>query len=111
MRIDLKKMTGLGAVLAALAAGPAMAQGMSDWDSDGDGVISHDEFHEGMRSNQGEETTFSKMDENGDGMLSEEEFNASVFNSYDRDRSGMIEEPEFEKVDEDVRDDGFWKTL
>lgn len=105
MRIDLKRMTGLGATLAALAAGPVLAQGMSDWDSDGDGVISHEEFHEGMRSRQGDETAFSRMDENGDGMISEEDFNNAVFTGYDRDRSGMVEDHEFEAIERDFTGD------
>lgn len=104
MRTDLKNIAGLGAVLAALAAGPALAQGMGDWDTDGDGVLSQDEYVEGWRLAQGgQDGTFSKWDENRDGVLTEAEFNAGVFHKYDRDRSGMIEAPEFEDVEYDLR--------
>ncbi len=105
MYIDLKKIAGLGAVLAALAAGPALAQGMSDWDSDGDGMISQDEFVQGRSMAQGEEGgTFIKWDEDADGMLTEEEFNAGMFKKFDRDQSGTIDEPEFGKVEDDLYD-------
>ncbi|WP_104017562.1 EF-hand domain-containing protein, partial [Roseovarius nitratireducens] len=111
MRTDLKNIAGLGAVLAALAAGPAVAQGMGDWDTDGDGLLSQDEYVEGWRLAQGEQDgTFSKWDQDNDGVLTEAEFNAGVFMNYDRDRSGMIEKPEFEKADRDIRE-GFWKQL
>lgn len=109
MRIELKKIAGIGAILAALAAGPVMAQGLTDWDGDGDGGLNQNEFNEGWGSIYGDgESAFSTWDEDGDGMLNEDEYNAGVFNGYDRDRNGMIEEPEFGDVGDDIGDGGFW---
>ncbi|GHG21136.1 hypothetical protein [Paracoccus aerius] len=109
MTLELKKIAGLGAVLAALAASPAMAQNMTEWDSDGDGALNQEEFGTGWNSAFGEdETAFSTWDGDDDGALSEDEYNAGVFNSYDRDDSGVIEEPEFGDVGDDLGDEGFW---
>lgn len=109
MTFELKKLAGIGAVLAALTAGPAMAQDMGEWDSDGDGTLNEEEFSEGWNSAYGEgESAFSNWDEDGDGSLNEEEFNTGVYNSYDDDDSGAIEEPEFGDVSDDMGDGGFW---
>ena len=108
MSIDLKKLAGVGAIMAALTAAPAMAQEMGEWDGDGDGAVSEQEFGEGWGSSFGDESAFSTWDEDGDGALTEEEYNAGVFGSYDDDESGAIEEPEFGDVGDDMGDGGFW---
>ena len=110
MTFELKKLAGLGAVLAALTAAPAMAQeDIGAWDSDGDGALNEEEFAEGWGAGFGDdESAFSPWDEDGDGALNEEEYNAGVFNSYDDDGSGVIEEPEFGDVGDDMGDGGFW---
>lgn len=101
----LARTTGLGALLVSLAAVPALAQdSMSDWDSNGDGTISQDEFNTGW----GEAGVYDSWDEDGDGALSEDEFNTGVFESYDSDDSGAIEEPEFGDLSDDMGDGGFW---
>lgn len=109
MTIELKKIAGLGAVLVALAAAPVMAQGLTDWDADADGALNAEEFQGGWDDAYGEEeTAFSTWDEDEDGALSEDEYNAGVFGSYDDDASGVIEEPEFGDVGDDMGDGGFW---
>ena len=109
MTIELKKLAGIGAVLAALTAAPAMAQEIGEWDGDGDGALNQEEFNEGWGSSFGEdESAFSMWDEDGDGALNEDEYNTGVFNSYDDDESGVIEEPEFGDVGDDMGDGGFW---
>ena len=109
MTLELKKIAGMGAVIAALAAGPAMAQEMSEWDTDADGALTSEEFNEGWGASFGEDgTAFSRWDEDQDGALTEDEYNAGVFTSYDRDRSGVIEEPEFGDLGDDMGDGGFW---
>lgn len=109
MSIEIKKLAGIGAVLAALTATPALAQGMGDWDSDGDGAVNEEEFHQGWSSGfEGGDNAFGLWDEDDDGMLSEDEYNAGVFGSYDDDDSGVIEEPEFGDVGDDMGDGGFW---
>lgn len=44
----------------------------------------------------------------GTATAREDEYNTGVFNSYDDDGSGMIEEPEFGDVGDDMGDGGFW---
>lgn len=107
---DLKKTAAVGATIALLGAGPALAQeNMSDWDGDGDGVVNEEEFNQGWGTIWGDnDSAFDTWDENDDGMLSEDEYNAGVFDSYDDDGSGVIEEPEFGDVGDDIGDGGFW---
>lgn len=105
MTLELKKLAGIGAIVVALTAAPAMAQeDIGAWDTDGDGALSQEEFETGW----GENDVYSTWDEDGDGALTEEEFNAGVFDSYDADDSGAIEEPEFGDVGDDMGDGGFW---
>ena len=107
--IKLSSALSAAAFLATLAATPVMSQEIGEWDSDGDGVLNQDEFNEGWGSAYGDgESAFSIWDEDGDGALSEDEYNAGVFDSYDADDSGMIEEPEFGDVGDDMGDGGFW---
>ena len=108
MTIELKKLAGIGAVIATLTAAPAMAQDINEWDGDGDGALNEQEFTEGWGSTFEDESAFSTWDEDGDGALNEDEYNAGVFNSYDDDASGAIEEPEFGDVGDDMGDGGFW---
>lgn len=98
------KLTGAVALLAALAGAPAFAQDANDWDSDGDGALSEDEFNTGW----GEYGAYDSWDSDGDGMLSEDEFNTGIYDSYDYDDSGVIEEPEYGDLDDDMGDGGFW---
>jgi hypothetical protein len=71
----------LAAVLSTLAAGTALAEpaakaaptsptSFKDYDSNGDGTVSQEEF----RARGGNEQTFRKADANSDNMLSSEEF-------------------------------------
>lgn len=103
---NLKKLGGVSVIIAALLAGPAVAQdmGYDDWDADGDGALSEDEFMTGF----GEVGAYDSWDEDGDGSLTEDEFNAGIFDSYDDDDSGVIEEPEFGDANDDMGDEGFW---
>ena len=75
MTFEIKKLAGIGAVLAALTAAPAMAQeDIGGWDGDDDGVLNEEEFNEGWGASFGEEeNAFSKWDEDDDGALSEDE--------------------------------------
>jgi hyperosmotically inducible protein len=68
----------LATVLSTLAAGTALAEpaakaapaSFKDYDSNGDGTVSQEEF----RALGGNEQTFRKADANSDNMLSSEEF-------------------------------------
>ena len=104
MPYNLKKLTLASAAAALLTASPLVAQEISEWDEDGDGAVSEEEFGTGF----GEVGTYNEWDEDGDGALSEEEFNAGVYGGYDADDSGAIEEPEFGDVGDDMGDGGLF---
>lgn len=109
MTIQLKKLFGTVAVLAALVAAPAMAEeDKGAWDTDGDSALNADEFNTGWGTAMGGESAYDSWDMDRDGNLTEDEFNTGVFNSYDRDGSGVIDEPEFGDVGDDMGDGGFW---
>ena len=111
MMTQLKKIAGIGAVLAALAATPAVAQDLVEWDSDYDGALSNQEFGEGWSAGfDDEEGAFGAWDTDGDGALTEDEYNTGVYNSYDADRDGSLNEEEFGEVGEDMGDGGFWNS-
>lgn len=97
------KLAGAGA-LALLLATPALADWHEEWDADGDGALSEEEFNTGFDS----VGTYDEWDADDDGMLSEEEYNAGVFGGYDDDESGVIEEPELGDVGDDVGDGGLF---
>lgn len=104
MAYDLKKLTLASVAAALLTASPVLAQEMTEWDGDGDGAVSEEEFGTGF----GEVGTYDGWDADGDGMLSEDEFNSGVFGGYDSDDSGVIEEPEFGDVGDDIGDGGLF---
>ena len=135
------KFLTVGALIAVLAA-PAAAQVMSaDWDTnadgsanetefgagftgagtmasydtDGDSMISEEEYNtrseamnEKWRERDYEMTSFADSDANADGMLDEIEYNSNWFNTYDADRSGMIDEAEMGDMDTDMGEDGLF---
>lgn len=102
--IDLIKTLGAGALAAALLATPALADFHEEWDGDGDGALSEEEFGTGF----GEMGTYDGWDGDGDGALSEDEFNTGVYGGYDADDSGVIEEPELGDMGDDIGDGGLF---
>jgi hypothetical protein len=117
MTTDLTRITGAAALAALLAAAPALAQEMSDLDTDQDMAVSEEEFtasaegdDEAMRMN-----TWSRLMENWDrdqsGTISEDEYTAGTeeaaatggagdwsgqdFGTADADRSGDLDASEF----------------
>lgn len=101
----LMKLASASALALSLFAAPAMAQeAFEDWDADGSAVIEEEEFEAGFD----EVGIYEEWDEDDDGLLSEEEFDAGVFNAYDADDSGVIEDPEWGDVGDDLDEEGFW---
>lgn len=101
---DLIKALGATAVALSLLATPALADFHEEWDGDGDGALSEEEFGTGF----GETGVYDGWDSDGDGALSEDEFNAGVYGGYDADDSGVIEEPELGDVGDDIGDGGLF---
>jgi hypothetical protein len=91
-------VSAISALALALSAPAAPAQGLLDWDDDGDGAIGEEEFGEALGDSGG----LDRWDGDGDGALSEDEFNSGLFDRYDSDGSGLLEEPEFGDVDRDL---------
>jgi hypothetical protein len=77
---DFKAMAVAALGTVVLTATPLLAQDMGEWDAD------------------------------GDGSLTEDEFNAEVFDGYDADDSDGIEEHEFGDVGDDIGDGGLFDT-
>lgn len=93
MALSKTKLATASALIAAFAVAPVMAQDMN-WDSDGDGMVSADEFEHGM--DRGE--SFDRLDSNEDGMVDRAEYNEGFFASYDADQSGDLDKPEAEAL-------------
>ena len=105
MELKFKPVSLAGAVLAlALAASPAYAQELGEWDADASGALNEEEFNAGF----GESGVYDAWDADRDGALTEDEFNAGVFGGYDRNDDGMIDEPEFGDYGDDVGDGGLF---
>ena len=86
-----------------------MAQELGEWDAGGDGAVNEEEFNEGWGASFGEEeSAFSTWDEDGDGALTEGEYNTGVYNSYDDNGHGSLNDEEFGEVGEDMGDGSFW---
>lgn len=76
------------------------------WDPDGDGTVLLNEFSDGFA----QAGVVDEWDTDGDAALSSEEFATGVFDRYDGNRDGMIDDSELLNVDEDMGEDGFWSS-
>lgn len=97
--------TALLATAAAALAIPALADfhnGFAAWDRDSDGSIGQIEFNDVFS----ELELFEDWDIDGDGFLTEQELGTALFEGYDKDQSGRIELPEFERIGQDFAQDG-----
>lgn len=74
---------------AFLFAGSAMAM---PWDSDGDGMISKEEY----MAAQERDAVFQAWDTDGNGVLDEEEFAIGKWKMFDENADDMWDETEFE---------------
>lgn len=107
MKRDWLKLLGSIALATAMAGGTvayAEENGWSNWDTDGSGDLSSEEWDAGFN----DEGVYSEWDENGDGALTEQEFGEGVFNSYDKDGDGTWNEEEYNTFSDDAGDEGFW---
>lgn len=102
--VDYIRLAGASALAALLLATPALADWHTEWDGDGDGALSEEEFNTGFD----EGGAYDEWDADDDGMLTEDEFNSGVFGGYDDDESGVIEEPELGDAGDDMGDGGLF---
>ncbi|GGK54687.1 hypothetical protein [Salinarimonas ramus] len=142
MRKECIRLLAVAGFATSLMMTSAIAQeAFSDWDADGNGSISMEEFEtnfggdtgvfyswdtnddnsigpDELSAGLGDNATafnerfgddaFTEWDEDADGMLTETEFNEGVYAGYDADDSGVIEEPEYGDLGDDVGDEGFF---
>ncbi|MFZ3585190.1 hypothetical protein ACOI1H_24095 [Loktanella sp. DJP18] len=102
MTMKFTKLTGATAIVAALMAGPALAQDM--WDANSDGALGAEEFATGFA----DRGIFSSWDQDSDGLLSDTEFSDGVYGTYDADVSGDLDETEYGMIDEGRSASGYW---
>lgn len=92
MTVEIIKLTGMAAILVALAAAPAVAEDASaSWDADHDGALSKEEFVAGLH----DRGIFDTWDVDRDESLSTGEFDDGVYGTFDKDKSGNLEEAEY----------------
>ena len=96
MKLRAFALAGVSALALSLTAVPLTAQ-ERNWDSDGDGVITRDEFDAGWS----EEGAFDAWDADEDGALSEDEFGDGAYSRYDQDDSGDWDVNDWELFDGD----------
>ena len=77
--------------VALLFAGTAMAaDAKMTWDTDGDGMVSADEY----MAAEDRDATFTSWDADQDGMLSSDEFATGNWKMFDQDADNMWNEEE-----------------
>ena len=82
----MKRFSALLLTAALASTGPAAAQVVENWDTDGDGVITQDEWNTGLT----EMGLFSDWDADGDGSLTSDEFAGGLFDRFDEDGDGAL---------------------
>ncbi|WP_421684086.1 hypothetical protein HKW98_06630 [Stutzerimonas urumqiensis] len=94
-----------GVTLAATMAisAPVMAEAEFDeWDADNSGVLNFSEWDAGFN----DENLMTGWDSDKDGMLSNDEYSQGIYNSYDADGSGDWNEEEYNGFADDSGDGG-----
>jgi len=84
---------------------PAFAEigDFNEWDQDQSGVVEFNEWDAGFN----DENTLTSWDSDSDGMLSNNEFGEGVFESYDADNSGDWNDEEYRAFSDDAGDGGY----
>jgi hypothetical protein len=105
-----KNLFALG-LAVALFSTPAVAQSFAEYDSNGDGQITRDEFY-GSVSDAG---IYSDVDTNSDGLIGEDEFGELGqdwdYDTWDANSDGYVDSGEFYDgyyADYDSNEDGHW---
>lgn len=88
MRQSLK----LAAALIALAGAPLAAQGIADWDGDGDGVLSESEFSGGILDSG----IFEDWDADSDGVIGYTELSDGLYRTWDANDDGEVSVDEWD---------------
>ena len=76
----------LAATLTALASAPAIAQGIADWDIDGDGVLDESEFTQGVFDS----SVYDDWDADDDGAIGYAELSSGLYSAWDASDDGEL---------------------
>ena len=80
------------------------------WDSDDDGLLSQNEFETGIGDGEAfadnDDFGYDLWDTDGDGLLDSDEVNEGFYNTYDENSDNVIEEPEYDDFGDDMGDAG-----
>ena len=71
-------------------------------------ALSQEEYD--ARFGESDYADMGAFDTDGDSMISEEEYNTGFFNRYDADQSGSLENTEMEGIDRDMGEGGVFNT-
>ena len=114
---NITRVAAAGILTGLLSGTPALAQEESlregdaweedAWDSDGDGLLSYEEFEPGFLLR----VDFQEWDLDDDGLLSEDEFLDAVYSRYDLDATGAFEETEYGALGRDFAEGGVWRHI
>lgn len=107
MKRDWLKLIG-GVALAATMAGGTVAYAadndFADWDANSSDGIELNEWDDGFD----DEGLYADWDNDGDGALTEDEYGEGVFGLYDDNDDGVWDENEYNAWNDDAGDKGFW---
>jgi hypothetical protein len=78
-----------------------MSSEMTDLDTDGDSMLSQDEYSAGMSVDAEGPGTFADYDADASGDISSEEYGQGEFRRYDANQDSMLDETEFGTYSED----------
>ena len=88
----MRRITTLLLGSALLAAGPAASQFVEEWDTDGDGALSQEEWSSALR----EQGVFGEFDADGNGTVSEEEFASGLFGRFNENGDDALTQTEWD---------------
>ena len=89
--VMLAALAGTMMTGAAFAAAHSMAMG--DVDTDGDNMVSMEEYDGGLGANI--DARYKSYDTDGDGNVTADEFRQAEFKRYNRDRDSSLNEEEY----------------
>lgn len=104
MKYILRVLTFVTIIVSAPLAGLVHADEWEEWDADGSGDLSLDEWDAGFD----EEGVYEEWDLDNDGVLSNDEYSEGIFTGYDLNNDGIWDEQEYGVWQDDAGDEGFW---
>ena len=88
----MRQSSKLAVALIALSGAPLAAQGIADWDTDGDGVLVESEFTGGMLGSG----IFEEWDTDSDGAIGYPELSEGLYRTWDENDDGEVSVDEWD---------------